>query len=110
MKNILALLSFIFMVSCCSTHIKYTDVDSSLIFQQNDKGEIWLSSMNSSNQINITEKKYEGDTLIIGYRRGAFCSSNNIIPLKADTKYLKCANKLYMVERDVKGFKITETK
>jgi hypothetical protein len=107
MRNIFAFFSLL-LVCCYSIQIKHTDVDTSLLFQQDDNGRMWLSSLNSAQQIKITKFEYEGDTLIVTYRRCAFCSSNNVLPLKDDTKYLKCASELYTVEKMEKGFQIVK--
>lgn len=108
MKNIIPFFS-LFIVSCCSIQVKHTDTDTSLLFQQDDKGRIWLSSLNSAQQIRITKFNYEGDTLVITtYKRCVICKANNILPLKDGTKYLKCANKQYKVEKISNGFKIIE--
>ena len=108
MKNIIAFFS-LFIVSCCSVQVKHTDNDSSLLFQLDDKGRIWLSSLNSAQQIRITKFEYEGNTLVITtYKRCVSCKANNILPLKDDTKYLICANKKYKVEKGSNGFKIME--
>lgn len=107
-RKIIAFFSLGFIVSCCCLQIKHTDIDGSLLFQQDEKGRIWLSSLNSAQQIKITEFKYEGDTLIINYKRGVFCKSNNILPLKDNTKFLKCANKFYKVEKVKNEFQVIE--
>lgn len=85
------------MLGCSSVKIMHTDNDNSLIFQQNEQGEIWLSSMNSAQQIKITKQEQVDDTLFITYKRGAFLSSNNVLQLSDKVKYLKCANILYKV-------------
>jgi len=110
MKGIFIFLVGLFMFSCNVIKIAHFDNDASLIFQNDDQGQIWLSTLNSAQQINIIELKYKGDTLVINYERGAFVSPNNIIPLNEKTKYLKCANKLYRVELSGEQYKITETK
>lgn len=109
-KKTIMIFTFCFILSCCSIKIRPTDTDTSLIFQQNENGQIWLSSMNSAQKINITNYKYEGDTLSIIYKRGLLCTINNVLPLKDNTKYLKCASKLYKVEKGAKGFEIEEIK
>ncbi len=98
------------MFSCCAIKIKYTDVDSSLLFQNNDKGQIWLSSLNSAQQINIIKHEEKGDTLYITYERGAFTKPNNIMHLNENVKYLKCANKLYKVRIIQNQYNLTELK
>lgn len=97
-----------FILCCCSIKIRHSDQDNSLMFQQNKAGEIWLSSLHSAQQIKITDYKYEGDTLIIAYKRGLFCTPNNVLPLNDYTKYLKCANKLFKVEKNNKKYDLIE--
>lgn len=96
------------MFSCCAIKIQHTDADPSLFFQNNDKGEIWLSSLNSVQQINITSHKVKEDTLYVNYKRGAFTKPNNIVPLNKNIKYLKCANKLYKIEFAKNKYNIIE--
>ncbi len=113
MKKIMAFLGLGFMISCYSTRFNEIDNNPSLAFYTNDKGSVFLSS-NSGNSAEITllkKYKYEGDTLVITkYKRCVFCSNKNVqpLPLKDDTKYLKCANKLYKVEKEEKGFRVLE--
>jgi len=83
----------------CSTQISDMNKDTSLFFVQDENGKVRMSSLNSFHQIKITKYEYVKDTLIISYKRGAFTSTNNVLPLQEDTKYLKCANQVYVVER-----------
>ncbi len=98
------------MFSCGTIKIKYTDSDSSLLFHNNHKGKIWLSSLNSAQQINIIKYEKKGDTLYITYKRGVFIKPNIIIPLNGNIKYLKCANKLYKVEVIENQYNLTALK
>jgi hypothetical protein len=106
----LVIFTVLFLFSCNSIKVTYIDNDSSLLFQHDENGCVWLSSLNSSQQINITKSIQKGDTLLINYKRGALVSMNNIIPLNSNTKYLKCANKLYRVEFEGNQFKLIENK
>lgn len=91
---------FLFIIGCCSTKITPKDTDSSLSFYQDETGNVRLSSLNSAEQTKITKYEYLQDTLIIFYKKSAFNSSKNILPLQDDIKFLKCANQLYLVKRD----------
>jgi hypothetical protein len=109
MKYICIVLILSLTVSCCSVKVNSSDTDPSLIFQQNSKGEIWLSSLNSAHQVEITKHRMDNDTLIIEYKRGVLCSKEkNLLPLNESTQFLKCANRLYKVEKNEKGFQINE--
>ena len=115
MKKIIVFLGLGFMMSCYSTRFKEKDNDPSIAFYSNEKGNIFLSSnLENSAEITLLKKyKYKGDTLIITkYKRCVFCSYKNAIPLplKDDTKYLKCANKLFKVENKNKQYKLIELK
>ena len=107
MKGFIIILGLL-MYSCCAINIKYTDADSSLLFRNDNKRQIWLSSLNSAQQINIFKHEEKGDTLYISYKRGNFTKPNNIVPLHDNIKYLKCANKLYKVEIKDNQYNLTE--
>lgn len=81
-----------------------TDNDNSLFFQNNEKGEIFLSSFNSAQQIRITKCYTTDDTLFVNYKRGAFLRPNNVLPLDSNTKYLKCANNKYLIKKEGQKF------
>lgn len=109
MKNIFVLLSLVFIVSCYSVKFKNTDTDSSITFYKDDKGRVFLSSMNSAQKTVITKFKYVGDTLVIlEYKRSAFYNADNLLPLKNDSKYLKCANQLFKIKKNENGFNVVE--
>ena len=95
MKMIMSIF-FLSLMSCSSNHVK----DSSLFFVQDESGKICMSSLNSAHQIKITKYEHVQDTLIVFYKRGTFISSSNVLPLRGDTKYLKCSNQVYVVERN----------
>lgn len=109
MKGYIIILGLL-MFSCSAIKINYTDTDSSLLFQNDNKGKIWLSSLNSAHQINIIKHEEKGDTLYITYERGTFTKPNNIVPLNDNIKYLRCANKLYKVETKEDQYNLIELK
>lgn len=85
----------LWLIGCVT--INNTDYDNSLLFMNNDKGEIVLSTTNSAQQIKITKCLLKEDTLIVNYKRGALIRPKNILPLNDKIRYLKCANKIYVV-------------
>lgn len=97
MRKYLLYLPLTMMFGCFSIKVMHSDNDDASIFQQNEHGEIWISSMSSAQQIKITKQEQVGDTLLITYRRGAFLSSKNVIQLSDRVKYVKRANFLYAV-------------
>lgn len=109
MKGYIIILGLL-MFNCSAIKINYTDTDSSLLFQNDNKGKIWLSSLNSAHQINIIKHEEKGDTLYITYERGTFTKPNNIVPLNDNIKYLRCANKLYKVETKEDQYNLIELK
>lgn len=76
------------------------DDDRSLLFNYNENGDIFLSSLNSAQQIRITKYYTTDDTLFVNYKRGAFLRPNNVLPLDSTTKYLKCANNKYLIKKE----------
>lgn len=91
-----------------SIRVSTNDKDESLFFESNEKGEIYLSSLNSAQQIRITKSYMIGDTLFVNYRRGAFIRSNNVLPLDNSIKYLKCANKKYLIKFEDEKYKMID--
>ena len=94
MQRILIILIGLFVSKRVSTN----DIDESLFFRNNEKGEICLSSLNSSQQIHISKSYRTGDTLFVNYKRGIFIRPKNVLPLDSTIKYLKCANKKHLIK------------
>ena len=67
-----------------------------------------MSSLNSSHQIKIIKNELRGDTLFVKYKRGPFVKSRNVLPLNNAMKYLKCANKLYVISNENNMYSLTE--
>lgn len=91
-----------------SIRVSTNDKDESLFFGNNEKGEIYLSSLNSAQQIRITKSNIIGDTLFVNYKRGAFIRPNNVLPLDKRIKYLKCANKKYLIKFEDEKYEIID--
>jgi hypothetical protein len=108
-KKLLYLFAFM-MFGCSSVKVIYMQNDDSLMIRQNTKGELWISSMHSAQQIKIISQEQVEDTLFVSYRRGVFLSPNNVLALTDKTKYLKCANRVYEVIKTKEGFEIIDKK
>lgn len=104
----LSLVAFAFMVSSCSATIKVTETDDSLLLLNNIDGTINLTSLNSAHQIDILKTTHDNDTLFVDYKRGAFCKSDNILKLNNNVRFIKCAKKLYRVEKKQNSYQIVE--
>jgi hypothetical protein len=100
LKNIFFILSSVLLSGCFSVVVNFADTDKSLLIL-GGKGKINLSTLNSSQTIKIIKTQYIGDTLFVSYKRGVFNNTHNanILFLKDETRFLKCANKLYRVEK-----------
>lgn len=103
MKQLIILLGLLM-----TTTIKFSDNDESLIFSNNDKGEVWISSMNSAQQTKIIRNELKGDTLFVDYKRGLFVKSNNILPLSKKIRYIIIANKTYIVSFEDNKYSLVE--
>jgi len=100
------------LLGCSPTIVLYTQDDESLLIQKNSTGELWLSSLNSAQKINIISQENVGDTLFVSYKRGIFRSPVDVLRLEDKTKFVKCANQLYEISRteEGKGFNLIERK
>ena len=94
------------LLGCLSNKVSDCNDDNSLFFLQDKDGTVRMSSLNSSQQIKITKQEHIQDTLFICYKRGVFISSENIVNIKENTKYLKCANQIFRIERNGKNIRI----
>jgi hypothetical protein len=102
----LSLIAFAFMVSSCGVTIKVTETDDSLL--SNINGTINITSLNSAHQVNIVRTVLDKDTLFVDYKRGTFCKSNNVLKLNDSVKFIKCAKKLFRVEKKQNSYQIVE--
>lgn len=100
----------IILTSCLSKKVLHTDMDDSLMFQQNAEGQILMSSMNSSQNIRIIQQEFKGDTLFVSYMRGRVRRIKNVLELNENVNYLICANTLYKVNKINDGFSIEKVK
>ncbi|MCB2378712.1 hypothetical protein LGH70_14010 [Hymenobacter sp. BT635] len=102
------------MAGCLTAKVGPTQEDAALmIVQENSQPKV--SSYNSAIQTRIIRQEKAGDTLFITYRKGALLSragawAHNTVQLNEQTKYVRCANRLFSVVKTNPGFALEQLK
>ncbi|PJJ52980.1 hypothetical protein CLV45_3638 [Hymenobacter chitinivorans DSM 11115] len=79
-----------------------------------EDGRVVISSLNSAQQTKIIHQQQAGDTLLVAYKtwvplfRREYSAAESTVPLTAQIRYVKCANRRYRVVQAAGGFRLEQ--
>jgi hypothetical protein len=105
------------LAGCLSSKVSPTTQDAAFMLVQ-ENGQPVISSFSSAVNTRITGQEKSGDTLLVTYKKTALRSrasrldawEHSRVPLDDQTKYVRCANRLFRVVKAGPGFALEQVK